>query len=283
MQIQGHRGARGLVPENTLPSFERALDLEVDVLELDLHLSKDGQPVIWHDAHVRASKCESGSSGIVPAPTKQGTPESAIRGIEAASLRKLSCHLNPDPTRFPDQRPVEGDYGVVSLDELFAFVSAYATDPTKSASQRANAATVEFNIETKRKPDQPEFIGDAFDGANPGLFERAVIGSIKTHGLESRVVLQSFDHRSIWAASTLSSTIRLAALEKETGNLEELANKGAHIWSPRHTLVTPATLKRAHAAGLLVIPWTINDRVRMDELVAMGVDGIITDRPDLAP
>ena len=99
--------------------------------------------------------------------------------------------------------------------------------------------------------------------------------------MEKRTTLQSFDHRSLWAAKTLSSTIRLAALEKQTSDLEALAKQGADIWSPRHTQVTPETLKRAHAVGLLVIPWTINDPRRMKELIEMGVDGIITDRPDL--
>lgn len=98
-----------------------------------------------------------------------------------------------------------------------------------------------------------------------------------------RTTVQSFDHRSIWAVHRLDPSLDLAALEAERGGrLGKLAERGATVWSPNHELVDAASLDEAHDAGLQVIPWTVNDRQRMRRLIELGVDGSITDRPDLA-
>ncbi len=287
---QGHRGARGLVPENTLPSFEAALDLGVTTLELDLHFTQDEQVVIWHDPIIEKEKCrlpenvELGDS--VPDP-KNPLRRILVSQQPLSVIQSFQCDLNPDANRFPQQEvldmPVAGtDYRIVALGELFEFVDAYAQSAEKTDSQRANAAVVEFNIETKRKVANPEYIDDGFTGGEAGPFELAILEIVAEYGLEDRVVIQSFDHRSLQVIREIDPDIRLAALT--TGGEAKVKVYNGYkfdIWSPRARDLTPELLAEAQGLGLKVIPWTINDVATMEELIEMGVDGIITDRPDL--
>jgi glycerophosphoryl diester phosphodiesterase len=289
--VQGHRGARGLAPENTLPAFETALDLGVTTLELDLHLTADGELVIWHDDTVVAEKCGLDAMAAPPLPPDpdQVTTEGdalMMRQLSMDQLRRYLCDRNPDPGQFPQQRPTATDlagdnYRMTTLRELFDFVARYAESTRKTPAQREQAARVLFNVETKRKPDNPAAIGDDFDGTNPGEFERRLVALIEEYGLEERVIVQSFDHRSLQAVAQLNPTIQLAALTAGGRAVEAYAALGATIWSPRYRDLTPDLLTRAQSAGLRVIPWTVNDPDDMRRLVNLGVDGIITDRPDL--
>jgi glycerophosphoryl diester phosphodiesterase len=288
--LEGHRGARGLQPENTLPAFETALDLGVDTLELDLHLSADGALVIWHDDFVTPEKCRLDASGDNPPPDPDdpAVTETDLRisHLTLEQLKQYRCDRNPDPQKFPDQNnggtPLAGDdYRLATLDELFDFVDRYAASEEKGEAQRNQAARVQFNVETKRKQD-PDAIGDDFDGVTPGAFEIAIVALIEERGLVDRTIIQSFDHRSLWAAHTLNEDIRLAALtSKRPPDLDEYAAKGAAIWSPRYKDVTPDRVQKAHDLGLLVIPWTVDDLNTAQTLIDLGVDGLITDRPDL--
>lgn len=289
--IQGHRGARGLKPENTLPAFETALDLGVTTLELDTHLTADGVVVIWHDDRIESDKCGFKPDNDIDAPN----PDSLISQGNRLLISQLTweqaqayrCDRNPDKAQFSEQdnspTPLAGDdYHLLSLDELFTFVETYAESDLKTEEQRENANTVLFNIETKRKANDPQAIGDDFDGENPGAFELALLDVIIAHELEDRVVIQSFDHRSLWAIRRVNETMPLVALtSRYMPDLEELVEQGATIWSPNYNDLTLERLKAAQDAGLKVIPWTINDAATMSQLMEWGVDGIITDRPDI--
>jgi glycerophosphoryl diester phosphodiesterase len=289
--VQGHRGARGLKPENTLPAFEVALDLGVDTLELDLHLTADDVLVVWHDPAIERSKCYLDPSHVAPtAPDPEGSGVSAaalmIRQLTFDQLQEYRCDRNPDPRLFPDQdrepTALAGDhYQIISLDQLFQFVADYAASAQKNTGQRQNAATVRFNIETKRQPNNPAAIGDDFDGVTPGLFEQAIVDLVQRRNVTQRVTIQSFDHRSLWAVRRIAPQMRLAALISESTSVDALATQGSTILSPRFNLVTPTLLAQAHAHGLKVIPWTVNEPEEMQRLIEMGVDGLITDRPDL--
>ena len=289
--VAGHRGARGLRPENTLPAFETALDLGVTTLELDLHLTADGEVVIWHDDAITPDKCRLVADGDAPLPPDPADPAVAQRDLYIArltfaDLQHYRCDVNPDPSRYPEQRakPTElagDDYRLVRLADLFDFVERYAASDSKSDAQRAAAAHVQFNMETKRKPTDPAAIGDDFDGVNPGQFERAIVSLVEEHDLTGRVIVQSFDHRSLWAVRSLNPALRLAALTTNSVDLPELADRGAVIWSPDFTTLTPERLATAHALGLAVIPWTVNDPADMRRLIDLGVDGLISDRPDI--
>ena len=288
--VQGHRGARGLKPENTLPAFEEALDLGVATLELDLHFTADGQVVVWHDPVIESEKCglAEGAPAGTPDPDDGGSrAEPLIASLIVDQLRWFQCDRNPDPDAHPEQGTEEtelagGDFRIVTLKRLFEFVEEYANSEAKTSDQRANAAKVRFNVETKRRPESGQTIGDGFNGVDAGPFELALLDLIDRFGLGSRIVVQSFDHRSLWAVHAVDPEIRLSALTSNVPpDLAGLFANGASIWSPRATTLTETLITRAHAVGLRVIPWTVNDPLETTRLISIGVDGIITDRPDL--
>jgi glycerophosphoryl diester phosphodiesterase len=246
---------------------------------------------VWHDATVEKEKC-----GLVPdAPPAAPDPDDVlapdedrlIAGFNRADLEWYRCDRNPSAADYPDQNAdptalAGDDYRIVTLGELFDFVDRYAASTDKTAAQRTTAAGVAFNIETKRKPDSPETIGDGFNGESAGPFELAILAEVVDRGLAERVVIQSFDHRSLWAVHAGDDAIRLAALSvRETVDHADLAKRGASIWSPNQDAVNRDSVDQAHAAGLEVMPWTVNDPTDMTDLIALGVDGLITDRPDL--
>jgi glycerophosphoryl diester phosphodiesterase len=288
--VQGHRGARGLKPENTLPAFETALDLQVTTLEMDLHFTSDGMVVVWHDERITNDKCGLNPDVAADTPDPDSpTVEDDLLLISALTWEQVQayrCDRNPEPGRFPQQNSdptaLTGDYyGIVRLDDIFTFVETYALSEEKTEAQRENASRIRFNIETKRDPDHPGYIGDDFDGEHPGAFELAILDIIDAHDLQARVIIQSFDHRSLWAVHSVNSTMMLAALTTRTRpNLGDIAENGASIWSPNAQDLTPALLQQAHDLGLRVIPWTVNEEGEMRCLIEMGVDGLITDHPD---
>ncbi len=291
MEVQGHRGARGLKPENTLPAFETALDFLVPTLELDLHLTADGHLIVWHDPEVDARKCGlSGTATGAPDPDARIRDPQALRvaTMTLSVIEQYQCNRNPDVGNLPaqDSEPTAlagEDFGIVELEELFDFVDTYASSPEKTDEQRANAATVRFNIETKRDPGDPSAIGDDFDGINPGEFERTLLDEISQRQLEARVSVQSFDHRSLWAIRSIRPDITLVALtRREVPDFEDLATRGATVWSPNWSVIDESLVSVAHSAGLEVIVWTVNEESDMLRLAELGVDGLITDRPDVA-
>ena len=175
-------------------------------------------------------------------------------------------------------------FDIITLEDLFDFVELYAASSEKNAEQRANASQVRFNIETKRVPDQPDLIGDDFAGVSVGRFEQALLDILESHQLTDRTTVQSFDHRSLWAIHATGSSVQLSALTArgEVPDFADLYSRGARVWSPSFGSVDASNVAEAHEAGLLVMPWTVNDVTDMQRLFDLGVDGLITDRPDLA-
>ncbi len=293
LDIQGHRGARGLKPESTLPSFETALDELVTTLELDLHFTADGRLVVWHDPFVDPAKCRLGPGAPAGAadPDDPATPPDDLR-ISAMTFDELGayrCDRNPDPAAFPAQDRLPTDlagerYEFIALEELFDFVELYVTSGAKGEEQRAAAELVRYNIETKRVPGSPEHIGDGFDGVSAGPFETTLLELLDERGLTDRATIQSFDHRSLWAIAATGSPVQLSALTAggRTPDFADLAARGASVWSSNFRAVNEGSVAAAREAGLLVLPWTINDPADMRRIVDLGVDGLITDRPDLA-
>jgi glycerophosphoryl diester phosphodiesterase len=247
IQVQGHRGARGLRPENTLPAFEFAIAAGVDALELDMAVTKDGEIVISHDPLLHPPVC-SGPK-----------PEIAIHELTLAQVREWDCGKMRNPA-FPRQQAIAGTR-MPTLDEVF------------DLAPRGNFL---FNIETKIFADRPELTPP------PEEFVRLVLAKVRKHRLESRVILQSFDFRTLHAMKHAAPEIKLAALyEGSPKDFVEIAKEsGATIVSPDYHLVTPEQVRAAHAAGLEVLPWTPNKPEDWDRLIAAGVNGIITDYPD---
>ncbi|MBM3810733.1 MAG: glycerophosphodiester phosphodiesterase [Acidimicrobiia bacterium] len=245
--VHGHRGARAVLPENTIPAFEYAISLGVDVLELDLAVTKDNVVVASHDPTMNEKFCRG------PAGTR------VIREMTLEQLRRWDCGAvaNPD---YPKQKAIPGTR-VPTLDEVLSL---------------AGRGSFHFNIETKIFADQPQYT------PGPEEFARLVVEGVRRHKLESRVILQSFDFRTLHAAAKLAPEIRRAALysgpPKDWVALAREA--GASIISPQYRLVTAERVKAAHAAGLQVVPWTANESNDWQRLVSAGVDAIITDDPE---
>ena len=280
--LQGHRGARGLQPENTLPSFETALDLGVTSIETDLHRTRDGVLVLCHDAVVQPL---------------QGP---AYR-IADRSLTELRRHrVRSDPLRFPDQRqeatPLAAwfaeqhefdPYAPPTLADLFAFVRAYTGEggraAGKTAAQQTRAAQLIFDLELKRVPFRPEMIGDDFDGYSPAELERSLVEVLGAAGVADRTVVRSFDHRCVRVLRQMEPRLTGAVLIAGTAPVEpaELARQAdARIYCPEMAFLDDAQVRQCHAAGVQVLPWTANEPDDWRRLLAWGVDGITTDYPD---
>lgn len=255
--VHGHRGSRGTVPENTLPAFEAALMAEADVLEMDLGVTKDGVLVVSHEPKVTPERC------LGPEGEKLAQPL-PIRSLTLAELKKYDCGtlLNP---KFPQQLPVPGAR-IPTLDEVFTMVKASAHE---------KAPKVDFNIETKIFPSEPELTPP------PAEFAGLVAEVVKKHGLEKRVIVQSFDVRTLKELKKLAPAIRTAQLtyEELVDIVPALKSAKADIWSPNYKWLTPEAVKEAQEAGIKVAPWTINTAKEWDAAIAAGVDAIITDYP----
>ncbi|MFQ5614089.1 MAG: glycerophosphodiester phosphodiesterase family protein [Anaerolineae bacterium] len=287
--LQAHRGGRGIRPENTLPAFEYALDQRVTTLELDLHLTLDGQVVVIHDAAIGRHCRLDPQANAPPAPDPQAADvdeaELLISRLTLAQIRQYQCDGNPNPSRFPHQAAAtmpltQDNYRLPTLAEVFQLAADYAASDLKTGAQRRHAAGVRFNIETKRKPGQPELIADDFDGQSPGLFEERIVEIVQQFDLVDRVTIQSFDHRSINVIAQLDPAIQTVALTSRPADPAGIARQTtAAVWSPNHETLTARGIEAAHEAGLAVIPWTVNDPDRMGALIDLGVDGLITDFP----
>ena len=244
--VHGHRGARGMRPENTIPAFEYAIQVGVDFLEMDVAVTKDNVLVISHDPHINPEICKGPHPGV------------AIHELTLAELREYDCGALRNP-RFPKQQPVPGTR-IPTLDEVL------------DLSKKGN---IQFNIETKSFPDHPELTPP------PEVFSKMMLDVIRKHKLEKRVILQSFDFRTLVAMKRLAPEIRLAALwEGAARPFVEIAREGkADIISPLFSLVTPEQVKASHAAKMEVVPWTVNTPEDWQKLIDAGVDAIISDDP----
>lgn len=257
IEVHGHRGSRGTRPENTLPAFEEALRAGVDVLELDMAVTKDGVVVISHDPHITPKRCLGPDS-------KKLEHSMTIRELTLGEVKRYDCGSIPDPN-FPQQLLVPGTR-IPTLDEMFALVSA---------SKYPAAAKVGFNIETKIFPAEPGL------APSPAEFAKLVTAIVKKHGMEKRTIVQSFDVRTLREIKKIAPKIRTSQLTHEEllDIVPALKSAKTDIWSPNHKWITANSVKAAHSAGMQVAPWTVNTPKEWDEVIAKGADAIITDYP----
>lgn len=279
--LQAHRGGRGLAPENSLAAFARALALGVTTLELDLVVSRDEVLLAGHDLELEPAKVR-GPDGrwLVP-------PGPAVRALDAASLRSFDIgRLDPSSryaAQWPEQVAADGER-MPTLAELAALLEARGAD------------RVRLNLETKLRPDRAEL------APSPDRFAALLVGELRRLGLLGRSTVQSFDWRTLHAVRLLAPELPTACLTVRRRWLDNLADgswtaglrledhggsvprlvaaAGCRIWSPFHDDLDPRDLALAQSLGLVVIPWTVNEPVRMRELVVLGVDGMITDHPE---
>ncbi len=293
--LQGHRGARGLRPENTLPSFEYALDAGATSIETDLHLTRDGVAVLCHDPLLTAPLFVPACPGALDLATRP-----AVRALSLEELRCYRASGNPSPSAFPEQQPEVGPaarlyaaqhgldpFAVPALADLFAFAAGYAGElgqrAGKSDGQRERAARATFDLELKRIPFHPEAIGDGFDGEGPALLEQRVLEAVAAAGVEGRTAVRSFDHRCVRALCRAEPRLVGAVLIAHTMPTapEELVRAAeAQVYCPDYLSLDEATVRRLHRAGARVVPYTVNEPGAWERLLAWGVDGTCTDYPD---
>lgn len=281
LDLQGHRGARGLAPENTLAAFATALRIGVTTLEFDLGMTRDGVLVVGHDSRLNPNIVRDAEGRWVDAP---GTP---LNELTLAQLQRYDVGRLKPGTRyaqtFAAQQPVDGER-MPTLDAVFEAVA------------RWGAREVRFNIETKLTPNEPALT------PSPEDFARAVVDALKRHGLIARSMLQSFDWRTLRAAHKLAPELATVALTISTANTDNLADGrwtaglkladhggsvprlvqalGARTWSPLHANLSEPLLREARGLGLTVVPWTVNEPADIERLLDWGVDGLISDYPD---
>nr|WP_197514362.1 glycerophosphodiester phosphodiesterase [Mycobacterium sp. E342] len=275
--LQAHRGGRGETTEESLRAFAKSVELGVSTLELDINITKDGQPLVWHDPTIDAEKCSD------TGPASAGDPQypyvgKLVHELTLAQIRTLDCGRRL--AEFPDAEVVRGNK-IAILPEVFALADSYR-------------APVRYNIETKVAADHPG------TSADPQQFVDVILAAVRSAGKVGRVEIESFDWRTLPLVRRDEPSITLVALyngETWVPDSPWLAGEnpaaigdpllgaklvGADIASPDYRLVTGKPyVDRAHALGLQVIPWTVDDAAGMREQIADGVDGLITDFPTL--
>jgi len=286
LDIQGHRGARGLAPENTLPAFARALSIGVTTLELDCAITRDGVVVVSHDSALNPDITRGADGKWLD---KTGP---AIWSLTYAELQRYDVgRLNPARAyakRWPEQRPVDGTR-IPRLADLFALA------------RKSGNETMRFNIETKISPLEPGLT------TTPEDFARKLVAAIRAGGMSRRTTIQSFDWRTLAVVRKEAPEIATVYLTVQKGFMDNIqADKpasqwtaghrardhggsvprmvkaaGGAVWSPYYAEITREQVKEAQSLGLKVVVWTANDPADMRRMIEWGVDGVISDRPDL--
>ena len=285
LDIQGHRGARGLAPENTLPAFAKALELGVSTLELDCAITRDGVVVVSHDPALNPD--------ITRGPDGKWLQQTgpAIRSLTYQELQRYDVgRINPASAyaeRWPEQRPVDGTR-IPRLADLFALV------------RKSGNETVRFNIETKISPLEPTQTTDPED------FARKLISAVRSAGMAERTAIQSFDWRTLAVVQREAPEIPTAYLTSVSGFMDNIQATGdspwtaghrardhggsiprmikaagGAVWSPYQGDLTRKAIREARTLGLKVVAWTMNEPAGMRRLIEWGADGVISDRPDL--
>jgi len=288
LEVQGHRGARGLLPENTLPAFESALQHGVDVLELDVGITSDNAVVVSHDRRLSPDVTRDASGAWIasPGPVIWQLTHDEVMSYDVGRLKPGSRTAR----RFAEQRPIDGTR-IPTLGQVLAL------------GRRADQAKLRFNIETKLSPLHPE------QTPEPDAFARRVLGAVAAAGMLERVTIQSFDWRTLKAVRAQMPAVPTVCLTAERdwldniqagqpgaspwlagldvddhdGSTAKVAKAaGCAVWSPYFRDLDAARLAEAHALGLAVVVWTVNEPDDMRRMAELGVDGIITDYPDRA-
>lgn len=262
--LQGHRGARGLFPENSIEGFVFAVDLMVNTMEMDVVISKDKQVVVSHEPWISSEICW----GRGDRPVKEGKSLN-IYQMEYAEVTNFNCGSQPHPD-FPLQAKISTFKPLLS--EVVTEVEANVAS--------LEVAQVKYNIEIKSTPE-----GDNIYHPEPKEFCQLVLDQITTLNIKDRTIIQSFDVRALQEMKHLDTSIPVALLISDTDGFEKDLEKlgfTPEVYSPNFRLVDEKLVSNCHQNGIQIIPWTVNEEEDMVKLLDLGVDGIITDYPDVA-
>ena len=278
--LQSHRGGRGLMPENTLAAFRHALEMGVTTLELDIAITADGIPVISHEPALNPVLTRDAQGRWIKEPGP------LIKSLTLVQVQSFDVGRADPGTaygrQFQQQQASDGER-IPTLASLFKLV------------KDLGASDVRFDIETKIFPNKP---GDTL---GPEAFVNTLLPVIRDAGMAKRVMLQSFDWRTLQLVQKLEPGMETVYLTVQTPNGDNLRDgswtaglllkdhasvahmvkaSGGTTWAPLHNNLDAAAVKAAQQLGLKVIPWTVNEAADLDRLISWGVDGIISDYPD---
>ena len=281
LDLEGHRGARGLSPENSLPAFATALSIGVTTLELDVGVTADDVVIVMHDRALNPATVRDASGRWLPRPGPD------VHTLEFSELSKYDVgRIDPRSSyakEFPLQEAVDGTR-VPHLEQVFQLA------------EKAGNDVVQFNIEAKVSPEAPH------QTLTPEAFADVLIRVVREYGFERCVIIQCFDWRVLQHTQRVAPEIRTSYLTSRQSWLDNLAqgsawtaghdvddhggsvpavieSAGGTIWSPFYREVGEAEVRDAHARRLTVIVWTVNEPVAIRSLIELGVDGIISDYP----
>ena len=266
--LEGHRGCRGLMPENTIPAMLRAIDLGVTTLEMDVVITADKKVILSHEPFFNHEITTRPGGGEVSAAEEK---ELNIYRMTYAETQRFDVGIKPHP-RFPQQEKIKAIKPL--LDDIIEDVEAYI--------RLKGVKPVFYNIETKSMPSTDSIFHPA-----PEEFVKLLMEVITEKRITDRVIIQSFDYRTLKIVHQQYPQIKTAALVEDFDkqSVQDLVKELGFvptIYSPHYSLVNETRLRECHALQMKVIPWTVNDKTTFDKLKSMGVDGIITDYPDLA-
>lgn len=263
IDLQGHRGARGLMPENTIPAMKKAMDLGVN-LEMDINFSKDKKAIVSHDHWLNAAFVLTPEGKEMPAETQK---ENRLYDLKYKDIRKYDVGSKFYAT-FPEQKKMKAYIPLLS--ELIDSVELYA--------KQKNYPLPHYNIETKLSEK-----GDNINHPTPEVFVKKLMKVINSRKIADRVMIQSFDPRTLEIIHKKHKNVQtsfLVSKGKLDDNLKMLSFK-PDIYSPNYKLVTKSLVAQCHKMGIKVIPWTVNTKEEIEKIKSMGVDGIISDYPNL--
>ena len=260
MKVQGHRGCRGLMPENSLAAFEKAIDLGVETLELDIVISKDGKVVVSHEPYMNPVICLSSEGTVIP-DSSEGAYN--LYKMNYDEIKTFDCGtkfhpIYPNQEKFKTYKPL--------LSEVFDLV-------------KTKKSNVKFNIEIKSDPSYYDIFTP-----QPEAYVALVLEEIDKHNMFSRVNLQSFDVAILEEVKVQARKIPLALLVEDDEIINEKLNLLSfqpQIISPYFKLLSEASISNYQKEGFQVIPWTVNTETDMKQMIAWNVDAIITDYPNV--
>ena len=264
---QGHRGCRGLMPENTIPAMLNAIALGVTTLEMDVCVSKDKKVFLSHEAFLNHEITTKPDGGFIDEKDEKSFN---MYQMNYADIVKYDVGMKPHP-RFPDQQKMKAVKPLLS--DLFKAV--------KEDMLTRRRPMPFYNIETKSLPETENKYHPA-----PAEFIELLMKVIKDNGMEDFVIIQSFDFRTLQYLHQHYPNIKTAMLVEaisKSSFRKQIKDIGftPTIYSPEAIMVIPELIKDCHDLNMKIIPWTVNDKKKIDELKKMGVDGIITDYPNL--
>ena len=260
LKIQGHRGCTGLLPENSLPAFKKAIELGLDTIELDLAISKDKKVVVSHEPFVKSDYCLDSNGNTI---SKENELNYNFYQMPYDSIKLFDCGLKYFE-RFPKQEKVKVYKPLLS--EVIEL----------SESLNSN---IYYNIEIKADPQY-----DTIYTPVPNEYVKLVLNVIKEYGIENRVNLQSFDVRILEEIKKQDESMKLALLVDENESIDiklKSLSFSPEIISPYFKLITKESVGDYQNEGFQIIPWTVNTEVDMPNMIAFQVGGIITDYPDV--